>query len=188
MRTAIRLLYTVLVLMLFISASASAQTKHLFAVVITGTPQDIQDAIDKGADVNASNGENSPLILAAAYNKNPMVISTLLKAGAYIETRDPHHGGTALLWAAAWNPNAEAISILLNAGADINARDTLAGRTALMWAAVDNENPEIIMALLKAGADATARDKDGKTALYYAGNKEKLQGTDALKKLEEASK
>ncbi len=43
------------VLAVFMVASAHAQTAVLFAVAITGTPQDVQAAIDKGADVNAYN-------------------------------------------------------------------------------------------------------------------------------------
>ena len=44
------------------------------------------------------------------------------------------------------------------------------------------------MVLLNAGADAKAKDKDGKTAFDYAKDNDALKGTDALKKLEEASK
>jgi hypothetical protein len=40
------------VLAVLMAASAYAQTKQLFAVVQTGTPQDVKAAIDKGADVN----------------------------------------------------------------------------------------------------------------------------------------
>ena len=60
--------------------------------------------------------------------------------------------------------------------------------TALMYAAMGNTNPEVIRVLLDAGADGKARDKNGKTAFDYAQDNEKLKGTDALRKLEEASK
>jgi hypothetical protein len=58
----------------------------------TGAPQDIQAAIDEGADVNgrSSNGL-TPFIIAA----------TLLNAGADLKARDLHDvGATALGWAA----------------------------------------------------------------------------------------
>ena len=61
------------------------------------------------------------------------------------------------------------------------------GATPLMYA-TNGDNPEVmITAFLKAGADAKAKDSDGKTALDYAQANAKLKGTDALKKLEEAS-
>jgi len=61
------------------------------------------------------------------------------------------------------------------------------GMTPLMDAAMNNHNPEVITTLLKAGADAKAKDSAGKTAFDYAQNNEKLKGTDAYRKLQEAS-
>ena len=177
------------VLSVVLAASANAQTTLSFLVASEGTPQEVQAAIDKHADVNAYVGDMTPLIIAATLNKDPEVITTMLKAGAKLEAKDLRHGigGTALVWAAYDNSNSEVIATLLKAGADIKAR-TVDNRTALMWASLNNSNPEVIIALLKAGADAKAEDKLGKTALHYAQGNYKLKGTDALKKLEEASK
>ena len=69
--------------------STNTQTKDFFELVTAGTPQDVQAAISKGADVNAQDKDGkTPLISAAQTNKNPEVITTLLKAGADIEARD----------------------------------------------------------------------------------------------------
>jgi ankyrin repeat protein len=122
----------VVVAFLFAQASAYAQTTDL-GVVIGGTPQDVQAAIDKGADVNARSGSETPLILAAWHNPNPDVITTLLRAGADIEARDLVYGGTALQWAAGWNPNPEVITTLLSAGADGKAKSN-EGKTAFDYA------------------------------------------------------
>jgi ankyrin repeat protein len=97
---------------------------------------------------------------AAAYNTNPDVIFTLILAGA---------------------------NGLLPVGANVKAQNKY-GSTPLMWAAQYNQNPEVITALLKAGADVKAKDSVGKTALDYAQQNVKLKGTNAFKKLEEASK
>ena len=171
---------------LLLLASAYAQTTDFFELVRTGTPQEVQVALDNGADLNAHNiGDGTtPLIAAAAYNKNPEVVTTLLKAGAGLEARDSVHGGTALLWAASFNKNPEVTATLLTAGADIRASNTLEGRTALLWAAYWN-NPEVIVVLLNAGADAKAKDKAGKTALDYA--RYTQRDADVLRRLEEAS-
>jgi len=143
------------VLTVFLAVSVHAQTAVLFAVAITGTPQDVQAAINNGADVNAySSAFMTPLITAASFNDDPEVITTLLKAGADLEAvdRSPY------------------------------------GMTALIAAASLNRNPEVIKTLLKAGANGRAKDKTGKTALDYARRNYSLEGTDALKQLEEASR
>ncbi|MGA2380526.1 MAG: ankyrin repeat domain-containing protein [Spirochaetia bacterium] len=178
------------VLAVLLAASAYAQTTDFFVLVETGTPQDVQAAISKGADVNSRDSarvETTPLIAAAAYNNDPAVITTLLKAGADIDARDLHYGATALMWAANNNQNPEVVATLLKAGADIKAH-TEDGGTALIIAAQFNRNPEVIMVLLNAGADAKVKDSEGKTALDYAKDNWALKGTDALKQLEEASK
>src|SRR5208337_2862450 len=75
------------VLAVILAASAYAQT-NFFKLVTTGTPQDIQTAIDKGADVNAQDKDGTtPLMDAAAYNENPDAITTLLKAGADVNAQ-----------------------------------------------------------------------------------------------------
>ena len=56
-----------------------------------------------------------------------------------------------------------------------------------MYAAEYNPNSEVITALLAAAANAKAKDSEGKTVFDYAQTRAKLKGTDALRKLEEAS-
>ena len=55
-----------------------------------------------------------------------------------------------------------------------------------MYAAGSNPNPEVVTTLLKAGANGKAKDSAGKTPFDYAGNNQKLKGTDAFWKLNEA--
>jgi ankyrin repeat protein len=55
-------------------------------------------------------------------------------------------------------------------------------------AASKNHNPNVIIALLKAGANAKPKNSKGFTAFDYAKANKNLDGTDALKQLEEASK
>ena len=184
-----RPIVVITVLAVLLTASAHAQTTdNLVFLAQTGTPQEVKAAIDKGADSNERSSGFTALIGAAAYNKDPKVVTVLLEAGADIEARDSVHGGTALLWAATFNSNPDVISALLKAGANVNAQNTLEGRTALIWAAEEGANPaDKIMILLKAGADSKVKDKSGMTALDYAKYNYALKGSVALQQLEEAS-
>ncbi len=132
----------------------TTQTTHLFEAVEAGTPQDVQAAIDQGADVNARDlGGFTPLMYASG-QQNAQVIARLLKAGANVNAQDPF-GMTPLMDAAVWTETPEAVTVNM---------------------------------LLAAGADGKVKDKKGKTAFDYALENWRLKGTDALKKLEEASK
>ena len=70
---------------------------------------------------------STPLHRAAGYNKDPGIISVLLKAGADLKTRD-EWGQTPLHEAASSNGNPDVITALLEAGADPQAQDE-SGRT-----------------------------------------------------------
>jgi ankyrin repeat protein len=74
------------------------------------------------------------VMYAAGNNRNPEVITTLIKAGANVNAKDKN-GGTPLIMAAG-NQNQKRgviITTLLNAGADAKARDK-EGKTALDYA------------------------------------------------------
>ncbi|MGA2641203.1 MAG: ankyrin repeat domain-containing protein [Spirochaetia bacterium] len=75
----------------------------------------------------------TPLMLAAKYNQNPEMITTLLKAGADVNAKDTQLGWTPLVYAAQGNQNPELILTLLKAGADAKAKDER-GQTALDYA------------------------------------------------------
>ena len=93
----------VVTLAVLAAASAQAQATDMFDLAKTGTPQQIQAAIDSGADlkVRAKDGA-TPLMCAAQYNWNPEVILTLVKAGADIKVLGKD-GFTALMFAAGFN-------------------------------------------------------------------------------------
>ena len=174
------------------AASAYAQTKTFFELAKTGTPQDVQAAISKGADVNAK--EQCPtgrgrtaLMYAAEFNPNPEVITTLLTAGADLNAQE-NNGATALLFAAGENPNPKVVTTLLTAGADLNTKRVHNGVTVLMYAAKVTKNPEVITILLKCRRGCKSEGHDGNTALSYTDINDNIAGTDALRQLEAASK
>jgi len=142
--------------------------KDIFTLAEGGTPERIQAAINAGAKLDDREGilGMTPLMHAAKFNKNPDVITTLLKAGAKIDERDKY-GETPLMYAAEHQENPDVISTLLNAGAKIDERDD-SGRTPLIYAAWFNKNPDMITTLLKTGAKIDERDNRGETPLMYA--------------------
>jgi uncharacterized protein len=212
------------VLAVLMTALGYAQATDFFALVKSGSPQDVQAAIDNGANVNARDKYGATPLMAVVEDPlvNLEVMSVLLKAGAEVETRDSNgltalmrgarsnianahidrllkagadieakdnNGVTALLVAAESNPNLPSNSVLsrlIKACADFKARDKN-GNTALILA-IRNPDPDVITAFLKAGADAKAKNNRGYSALDYAKVKSSLEGTEAFKQLEEASK
>ena len=133
-----------------------------------------------------------------AEKEKPMGFFDLVRTGtsqsvqaAIDKGEDPNardkDGTTPLMYAAGYNQNPQVITTLLKAGADINARDRYNNMTPLMYAAWFNQNPEQITTLLAAGADAKAKSSVGKTAFDFAQYNLKLIGTDACRKLQEAS-
>jgi len=90
----------------------------------------------------------------------------------------------------------QAVQAAISRGADVKSRD-LNGTTPLHAAAQYNHDPAVIAVLVKAGADLNAKDVNGCTPavlalegtelLDYAQGNKALQGTDAYRKLQEAS-
>jgi ankyrin repeat protein len=118
--------------------TGSAQGKDFYALARSGTPRELQDAIDQGAIVDAPDANGDTMLMnAARENKSPVVIAVLINAGASMDDQDAD-GMTALMLAARYNENPRVISMLLRAGASgkIKSRQ---GETALDYAQV-NEN------------------------------------------------
>lgn len=116
-----------------------------------GTPDDVQQAIDTGADVSKRNQHGGTCLMDAIYNSDPSVITLLARSGADVNAQTVK-GQTALMIAAMEISNPEVISALLNAGADPNLQNHY-GWTALKWAAQENPYPEVITTLIRGGAD-----------------------------------
>ena len=141
-----------------------------------GSLQQIVDAINDGANVNAKvSGGFTPLIFAAAINPNPEVITVLIHAGADVNARTDEgwsaEGGLSPLMAAVVDKSLypDSIMALINAGADVNAKNRAGWTPLILAAGNDNSNPDIIRALIDAGADVNARTiEDGSTPLVWA--------------------
>ncbi len=137
----------------------------------TITPEQLEEYIAQGADVNVEGKDHvTPLMLAARYNKNPEIIEIILKQDVDVNATDSGDAWSPLMYAACYNSNPEVIKTLLKYNADINAKDDLEC-SPLMLAVRYNENPEIIEVLLENEADVNVKSENGKTALMYAANR-----------------
>lgn len=110
----------VLVLGFCFLTAAQVFGQSLFDIVLTGTVNEVQQAIENGAEINARTIiDRTALMIAAEYQDNPEIISALVQAGAEINARDKD-GLTALMIATSFNqtPGSSAIvRALLDAGA-----------------------------------------------------------------------
>ena len=81
-------------------AGAEPADSELFRAIQSQSVEDVNDALDHGADLNAVNpeSENTPLI-EAVHKDNPELVQLLIDAGAQVDAKGSE-GGTALYWAA----------------------------------------------------------------------------------------
>ena len=152
----------------------------------TAAPTEVAGCLAAGAEVNGRDAEYgmSPLHDAAAYNPNPDVIWTLVRAGALVNARD-NSGATPLHHAAWLSDSPDVIAALVAAGGLVNVREAEHGATPLHWAAGWSDSPAVLVALLEAGADAGTRDTYGQTPWDLIQDNEALRGTDAYWRLNE---
>ena len=173
------------------ASPAMALTKKEFTFLCkSGNTQGLRAALAQDQEfVNRpldDDGE-TPLMKAAEKTWAPEIIQVLLAAGANVNAQD-HDGETPLMYAMdSDDANIDIVKALLNAGASVNARDRK-GRTPLMHALKEHARPEVINSLLDAGADVNIRDNKGRSALDYARWKGPVFDTDAMRRIEAASR
>jgi len=124
----------------------------------------LQMLIDKGVDVNASDGHGRTALSYAVMGGHRDAVRYLLEVGSDPNASDEHRR-TALTYAAS-KGDIEAARILLDKGADVKARDGQ-GYNALIYAS-QKGYLEMAKLLLERGADINVRDKQGCDALIYA--------------------
>ena len=111
--------------------------------------------LQRGADVNAPQGDGMTALHWAAEQDDLEMVSTLLFAGANTISTTRNGGYTALHLAARAG-NADVMAALIDAGANVNAR-SCSGATALHFAA-GSADPKAVGVLLDRGMDPDPRE------------------------------
>ncbi len=121
----------------------------------SGTPSDIRDLIEEGADVNLltkSGGGFTPLVLAVLANREDNV-KTLLDAGAKVDLTGAHVDATTPLGLAAGQGWLSIVMLLVEHGANVNGNARGSGDSTALSIAAVNRHMRVVQYLLEHGAD-----------------------------------
>ncbi len=150
----------------------------LARAVDNDVPEEVQDLITKGANVNGkdANYNNLTPLFLAVENGNLEIIQMLLNAGAKVNVRDKSKQ-TALM-RLDMDATPEMISLLVRHGVKLNLSDD-EGNTALDIVS-GSVSTEVLQALISAGADITLANQEGKTPLMTAAQDGKIENVRIL--------
>src|SRR5438093_6224471 len=153
-----------LCVLVFTQTSHAAIRPPLLDAAKSGDKQTMQSLLQKGANVNATEGDGTTALHWASYRDDLETADLLIRAGAKINAANDL--GATPLWTACQNGSEGMVRRLLGAGANPNAK-LLLGETLLMIASREGY-PAIVEQLLAKGADPNARAARGQTALMWA--------------------
>jgi ankyrin repeat protein len=149
-------------------AENEAADQMLWQAALEGQVDVMAAAVEKGARVEAADGDGRTALMYAAFNGHEEAVQWLLDRRAAVDTRD-NEGRTPLMFASS-GPFPSTTQLLLDYGSNPNDADEAEGWTALMFAAGEGQL-EVVRVLLKYGADPSALDADGDAAADHAAKK-----------------
>jgi alpha-galactosidase len=139
-------------------------TNQFIAAIHDGDLARVTKLLAQGANVNATDNNQSTPLMQAAAAAPVEVVRLLLDKGADIHARDK--SGFSPLLVAAYAGHLETVQLLLEKGADPQDADK-DQHTALMGAAYSGKDA-VVKLLLDRGASVSTTDKDGFTPLMVA--------------------
>jgi ankyrin repeat protein len=146
-------------------AGAVLAASPLADVIESGRRDAAIDLIERGADVNAAQGDGTTPLHWAAYQLDADLVRALIDRGAKAATQNRY--GASPLSEAVKAAHAELVEMLLEAGADVDAPNQ-DGETALMLAARTG-SLAVAKKLVAGGANVNARERyREQTALMWA--------------------
>jgi len=159
------------------NAGFSQRDDELISAAVAGDAGAAAQAIEQGANVNASGALKRTPLFAAAFCDRPDVVKLLLAKGGKHDVADVN--GMLPLHAAVVVGGTETVKALLANGANVNGKDA-AGRTALHVAAATNQM-SMVELLLAGKANSTLRDTRGMTAAALAADNGHSTAASAIK-------
>ena len=136
----------------------------LISAVENGSPQEVQQVIEKGAQIDSVNDTGETALMKAAWAGRTDIVGLLLNHNPRIN-RQSLEGWTALFYGTV-KGHKPVVEALLEAGAkpDLSDQD---GRTPLM-AAAWNGHTDIVKILLEREVNPNRKNRDGWTPLMFA--------------------
>jgi ankyrin repeat protein len=130
----------------------------------SGDKEGLRGLLQKGANVNAAEGDGSTALHWASYHDDLETANLLLRAGAKVNAANDL--GATPLWAASQNGSEAMVRRLLEAGANPNL-GLMSGETPLMVASRAGA-AGVVEQLIAKGANVNAHGSRGQTALMWA--------------------
>ena len=121
----------------------------LFTAIREFEPEIVQFLVDAGADVNARDSDDNPVLYWPVVWGQIEIMRILVDADADVHARDKR--GDTLLHRAVWGSEPESVQFLLEAGADMNAKNERGTSPAKF--ALQEEEHKIFRILIDAGAE-----------------------------------
>ena len=162
---------TMICLAILLVHASHSLASGFFELLTVGTVEQVQQALEDGADVNARDADGlTPLMLTVSARQetelNAEIVRLLIYRGADVNIENPPFG-TALSWALRLWTTPEAVMSLLDAGADVHSDNALILAVGSRTSAVRNSIP-ILQRILTEGVEINAVDAIGQTAILSA--------------------
>lgn len=155
-----------------------AANEMLLDAVRNLNPEGLEEAIEKGANVNYLDSMDKTVLMYACENKWYLGVKRLLEAGANASFRNSS-GQTAMMFAVKYCNDIRFVTLLRSYGADINEKDNTS-KTVLMYA-VANQSEVIINHLLNEGVNIGATDMFRNDAGMHAVKEQNLYALSTLR-------
>ncbi|MDD5177055.1 MAG: ankyrin repeat domain-containing protein [Sterolibacterium sp.] len=168
----------------FVGKGLGENDMKLFAATGDGDIPRVEQLIEAGANINATDSLKRTPLFAAVFCNHPQAINLLIGRGSDINAMD--FSGMSPLHAAVVVGAVHAVQTLIEKGANLDMRN-MAGHTPLHLAAATNQIAMVEL-LLEHGANAQVNDKNGNAAAFLASDNGHTIVVATLKKWQEKQK
>ena len=143
-----------------------SRDRSLIEAAEAGRPEEVEELLEEGASVDATDAAGRTALVAAAYGNHIAVAEALIDAGADVNTQDASQQSAYLIATSEVGDDLRLLELTLEHGADVNAKDSYNG-TGLIRAA-DRGFLRIVRRLLETDIEVDHVNRLGWTALLEA--------------------